>query len=271
MYPTSILFTNARDEQNILEWVVHHRNLGFDKIVIYDHKSVKPIKNILRKVPFVDVIRVDSDKILKEQHLRNACAYAKRQRFHWMLYLDADEFLILNNTDNVKKCLKQVGPMVDQIGVNWLMFGSNYKDLTNGGILENYIRSDGKLNQHIKSFLRIKYIALDDIKNYNPHVYMMKDMSKSYNIDGGRYTKDTPFFYETSKKFDQVGMFVAHYVYQSYDVYIGRKIARPRDGTGTFRNVIPKDEFHKCHNDLHNTYVFDKYNKKNHYEMKKYI
>ena len=37
------LFTNARDEPNIAEWVAHHLLLGFDRIHIFDHKSVTPI------------------------------------------------------------------------------------------------------------------------------------------------------------------------------------------------------------------------------------
>jgi len=39
----TILFTNARDESNILEWTVHHLNLGFDHIHIFDHISVVPM------------------------------------------------------------------------------------------------------------------------------------------------------------------------------------------------------------------------------------
>jgi hypothetical protein len=38
-----ILFTNARDEKNIKEWVAHHLLLGFDLIYIFDHKSIKPL------------------------------------------------------------------------------------------------------------------------------------------------------------------------------------------------------------------------------------
>lgn len=35
-----LLCTNARDEENILEWVVHHINLKFSHIHIIDHKSI---------------------------------------------------------------------------------------------------------------------------------------------------------------------------------------------------------------------------------------
>ena len=42
-----ILFTNARDEPNIAEWVAHHLLLGFDKVIIFDHLSKVPIKTTI--------------------------------------------------------------------------------------------------------------------------------------------------------------------------------------------------------------------------------
>ena len=39
-----ILFTNARDELKLKEWVAHHLLLGFDFIYIFDHKSKIPLK-----------------------------------------------------------------------------------------------------------------------------------------------------------------------------------------------------------------------------------
>ena len=42
-----VLFTNARDEPNIAEWIAHHLLLGFDKIIVFDHLSKVPISNKL--------------------------------------------------------------------------------------------------------------------------------------------------------------------------------------------------------------------------------
>ena len=41
-----VLFTNARDEKNIKEWASHHLLIGFDKIIIFDHKSITPLKDV---------------------------------------------------------------------------------------------------------------------------------------------------------------------------------------------------------------------------------
>ena len=43
------LFTNARDEKNIKEWAAHHLLIGFNKIIIFDHKSIVPLKDVFKK------------------------------------------------------------------------------------------------------------------------------------------------------------------------------------------------------------------------------
>ena len=42
------LFCNARDEKNIKEWAAHHLLVGFDIIIIFDHKSIVPLTDIFR-------------------------------------------------------------------------------------------------------------------------------------------------------------------------------------------------------------------------------
>ena len=66
------LFTNARDEDNILEWVVHHIGLGFDHIYIIDHLSEIPLKTVLQKLPSerVTTVRVD-EPIINKNLFRN--------------------------------------------------------------------------------------------------------------------------------------------------------------------------------------------------------
>ncbi len=40
------LFCNARDEKNIKEWAAHHLLIGFDVIVLIDHNSKIPLKEV---------------------------------------------------------------------------------------------------------------------------------------------------------------------------------------------------------------------------------
>ena len=54
------LFCNARNEKNIKEWAAHHLLIGFDKIIIFDHKSDIPLKDVFNKFDKrVSTIRVN--------------------------------------------------------------------------------------------------------------------------------------------------------------------------------------------------------------------
>ena len=101
-----ILFTNARDEKHIKEWVAHHLNLGFDFVYIFDHKSLEPISNQLKPNPKLKISRIDYNvKNLKESLMMKAKDYSVKNAYDWMLYLDADEFLILNDYNSVYELL----------------------------------------------------------------------------------------------------------------------------------------------------------------------
>ena len=84
----TIIFTNARDENNILEWTIHHKNLGFNHVYIFDHISIVPITEVLYGLDNVTVHRVIEDFVPKTQLMLTASIIAKSGNYDWMLYLD---------------------------------------------------------------------------------------------------------------------------------------------------------------------------------------
>jgi hypothetical protein len=66
----------------------------------------------------------------------DAAQYAKTHKYDFMMYLDADEFLILNEDTHVDSFLSKY-PEAAQIGLNWLMFGSNFHEHSQGSILKS--------------------------------------------------------------------------------------------------------------------------------------
>jgi hypothetical protein len=261
----NILFTNARNEDNILEWIIHHLNIGFTHIHIIDHKSEKPIYDIVQSIQLdnVTVERIDSD-IIKTNLMWKVHAYALKENYDWLLYLDADEFLVLNNDSTLESFLQNYEKF-DQIGINWLMFGSNnHHDIPNGTILESYTKSDEHLHTHIKAFLHVRHQNARNILSIpNPHVYILNDMSTSIGVDFNQLDSNQPWFYNINKNYDEVPAYIAHYVFQSYNTFIARKINLPRDDTGTFRTLISEEEFHNISNTIINTTVRDRYDEIN--------
>lgn len=259
----TILFTNARNENNMLEWTLHHLQLGFNHIYIVDHLSDKPLSAVLKKVPNVTVMRNNQNVIEKGDLMRNAVQYAQKNKYDWMLYLDADEFLCLHKYNDAKlypvdAFLSAYNDKADQIGLNWLQFGSNFHEKTPAGtILENYTKSEKALDRHVKSFLRCScYVSV-----CTPHAYQTTDMSRSLSTNLSTLDEESPYWFHNDTPVDDLSAFVAHYIYQSKETFIQRKIKLPRDDApGVYREMI---DVHQFYNDMDNFSVRDKYNDAN--------
>ena len=242
------LFCNARDEKNIKEWCAHHILIGFDIIIIFDHKSVTPLTEVFSNFDKrVSIIRVElPDGNIKSRLMNWAPKIAKKIDLDWFIYLDADEFLILNNRFKGVKHFLNTYSYGDSIGINWLMFGSNYLiEDPSGTILESYNRSCNNLDRHVKSFVRPNEV----INSNNPHYYNIINKSKSIGL-GFNVLSNPQCFSELNIPFYKSPAYIAHYVYQSEESYLKRKINLIGDD-GRKRGNMGK-EIHNYYNDTIN-------------------
>jgi hypothetical protein len=251
------LFTNIRDEKHIREWAIHHLLLGVCRIIIFDHKSKTPIKEDLEKISKrITVVNASTIHNNVKLRLMNvASIIAKKNKFDWMIYLDADEFIILNKPYvYIPQLLHAYGPKAHSLAINWVMFGSNFlKKDPNGLILENYARCDETLNAHVKSFVRPREI----IRATNPHYYNIKNKNKYYTLNRS-ILRPEYCFNDCKLHYTAVPAYIAHYVNQSEETYMSRK-SLPRDDTGTNRELVTFSELHKEYNNSINNYPNEKY------------
>jgi hypothetical protein len=262
------LFTNARDEKHIREWAAHHLLIGFSKIIIFDHKSTTPLKEVFRnfdrRVSIINLSYLEG--AIKMLLMNKAAKLAAILKMDWMIYLDADEFIILNKRFIGIKHLLSVYNHADSLGLNWLMFGSNNLEKDPDGlILENYTKSDTSLNQHLKSFTRPNKI----INAFNPHYYNIKDKLMYFTVDNQKLQQ----VYHSCKpniSYLNAPAYIAHYVNQSEETYVKRKVNLPRDDTGQKRPQENIKEIHNQYNSIENTYPKNKYANKVKKFLKKY-
>jgi hypothetical protein len=253
---SSILFTNARDEPNIAEWVAHHLLLGFDKIVVFDHLSNVPISSLIKNNfdNRLNIIKVDSVGAVKLNLMKNALDIANKGNYSWMLYLDADEFLNLNGFSNIKVYL-DLFKEADSIGINWLMFGtSGHKNQPKGLITENFVRSELRLNSHVKSFARPSTIA----NIINPHYYVMVNPLRCFSGNGTRM-KMGPFNNQPLP-FIKARAYIAHYYTQSEEEHMRRKSRMLDDGSVNKSADFP--EVHRVYNNYANNQLQNKYSER---------
>jgi len=248
----TILFTNARDEKNMKEWVTHHLLLRFDIIYIFDHKSKIPLKNEFHNFSKRVIIeRIEMNNPVKLPLMTRAVKIAKRLGVDWMLYLDADEFLVLNHFMGVRHLLRNYN-FAHSLGINWLMFGSSYhKKDPSGLLIENYTKSVQTIDQHVKTFVRPEYVT----SVTNPHYFNVIFPNKMFSINM-KNMANTPFNVWPID-YKDAPAFIAHYVHQSEESYINRKLKLPMDSHSSFRGI--DQHMHKHYNDVDNFLVRNKY------------
>ena len=250
----TILFTNARNELHMKEWCAHHLLLGFDYICIFDHKSTIPLhyefKNFNKRV---SIIRCEWANPVKLQLMNQSVKIAKQLNIDWMLYLDADEFLVLNTFQNINHMLT-LFKNADSLAINWLMFGTNnHKKEPTGTIIENYTKSELLLNKHVKSFVRPSQVTSIINAHFFNIINPLLRVSMQYNI----MNKIHPEFNNCPIEYTKANAYIAHYLYQSEETYINRKLKLPADDSTKHRN---KDEnIHNRYNDIDNMNLVNKY------------
>lgn len=255
-----LLFCNARDEKHIKEWAAHHLLIGFTHIIIFDHNSKVPLshvfKNFDKRVAIVRYNTPPSKNNVKMELMNSALSLAKQMNVDWFIYLDADEFIILNNNLIGIKDLLNKYFFADLLALNWLMFGSNnLKTDPDGLILDNYTKSDLMLDQHVKSFVR----PFQATHAGNPHFYHIKNKSRMYALNT---TLSKPYTFNTKTvEYFNAPAFIAHYVNQSEESYTNRKLNLPRDDSGDNRNKIDTETIHAMYNSIENTFPKLKYAK----------
>jgi hypothetical protein len=270
-----VLFVNARDEPNMKEWVAHHLLIGFDYIFICDHKSKIPLQgqfnNFNKNGDRVFVTRSELNGPIKELFITRAVETAKKFNANWMLYLDADEFFVINTDkiNNVKELLKMY-PNADSVSFNWLMFGSNgHIKEPEGLIIDNYTKSQLKLCDHIKTFIRPSQFLKP-----NPHRCDIKTPSRMFHGNKTQLITRKEILHNNSVLFDNPIeyynsiAYIAHYYVQSTESWIRRKLTLPRDDNGQIRpqnqtilntEIIGVYDMHNDLNDVENVDVKNKY------------
>jgi hypothetical protein len=250
------IFTNARDEPNIAEWIAHHLLLGFDKVFVFDHLSKEPIQskintNFNGKLVIHRVTMTDNVKLLLMQEAVNI---SNKHNVSWMLYLDADEFLLLNKLTNIKHFLTMFKE-ADAIGINWLMFGSNgHVSQPNGLLTNNFTKSDIRLNPHVKSFVRPSIVKSVP----NPHFYNIVNPNRYFTMNGAKMAMNP--FNPRPLPFIKTIAYIAHYYVQSEDEYLRRKGRALDDGSSNKTGLI--DTIHTVHNEIINKQLQVKYAQK---------
>jgi hypothetical protein len=157
----SIITANVRDDNDYLdEWITYHLAIGFEKIIIYDHRSAIPVVNTWGDK--IVVIRLDRDSLFKPEFIHNDTL--KNFKSYWMAHIDVDEFIVLFHHKDINEFLK----MYEQwgaVGFCWSMYGGNgHRTKPPGLVKDNYLWHTPDENpMWVKSIINTQYcVRIDD-------------------------------------------------------------------------------------------------------------
>lgn len=230
----------------ILEWISHHKFMGFTDFVIADNNSDDGTTEILSALDRAGVVKHipfltsagQAPQMLAYRHLLDEHLSA----YDWVAFIDADEFIKLR----VRSILDLVKSMPDEAGgiiLNWSNFGSSgHISKTPGMVIERFrchAKIDFQVNKHFKSIIRPKSASVGD----NPHTFRLNSGLVYYR--GLKRSNIKPD--GTATLTDNVSWedgCVNHYIVKSREEFFFKK--RPR-GRGTISELRPASFF-----DYHN-------------------
>ena len=263
-----IVSTNARDENNIIEWILYHLLLGFDKIVIIDHKSIIPISQLIQHYEWrkrVHIIRREDEGPVKMKFLNEIIIpYMMNNCKKYFIHLDADEYIYIN-TNYIGTFLSKYN--TDILVMHWLMFGNNNNTINNHPykcLIPTFTKSDEKLHSHFKCFIKIRknapftftspHTIKYNVKIDTIYTNVMNNKCSRKNLDGINFNELVNELYIDSD-INIVPGYINHYYIQGSDDYINRKVNRLRDDISAAREY--DENILKMYNNINNNNIIN--------------
>ncbi len=141
----TVLFTSTKNDRSILEWTIHHLTLGFDHIHVFQ----TTLSTVLDSLVEADN-RVTIHQETPHEQLHDI---AQTLGADWMLYLDSDEFLVLNNSFKISHFLRPYAAY-EKVGLNLLMFRSGEEGEET--LIGSCTSCNSWLSNAVKTFVNLK-------------------------------------------------------------------------------------------------------------------
>jgi hypothetical protein len=246
------LLASARNEgPYLLEWIAHHRSIGFDHIFLYSNDNTDGSDELLRllaQAGYVTWINQEIGPNILPQFRAYAHALSVLPEildYRWTALLDIDEFFCFD-VDKFASArdflLWQERAGAEAIASPWLIFASKPSDnWYDEPCIERFPLREKTVNHHVKSMFRSNLFW--NANCHHPNAILRQDfifLSETGERHIGKSPENTPAL---ARNPQAINAFVAHYIFRSAPEALA-KIARGRgDGVRTagqpiFENMV---------------------------------
>lgn len=127
----TVVTTMKNEGAFLLEWVAHHKALGFDHILICTNDCSDPTTRMVLRLEAMGLARHHATKpwaatSIQRSALKQARRHAEVAEADWIYVCDADEFLVVKTGDGTARALTVAASSeAEVITVPWRIFGSS--------------------------------------------------------------------------------------------------------------------------------------------------
>ncbi len=125
----TVITTMKNEGAFLLEWVAHHKALGFDHLLICTNDCADPTSRMVLRLQEIGLARHHATKpwaatSIQRSALKQARRYAEVTQADWLYVCDADEFLVVKVGDGTARALVAAARAdAEAISVPWRVFG----------------------------------------------------------------------------------------------------------------------------------------------------
>ncbi|SHN66955.1 glycosyltransferase family 2 protein [Desulfovibrio litoralis] len=143
------------EDKFLKEWLAYHSSIGVEHFYLYDNESTIPVDTWLPK--FADTSKVTilrASGAVMQLPAYNHCLTNFGSKFQWLGFIDADEYLLPHETDDLRTFLAEFEPH-GGLGIHWRMFGSSgHEKRPEQPIIKAYTKAFINPDSHIKSIVQ---------------------------------------------------------------------------------------------------------------------
>lgn len=187
MVSLSVLAIAKNENDYIKEFVDFYLLNGVDHFYLYDNDSDVPLSETL--CDYLNVCTIHKISGVRKQFAAyNHFLSHHKNETEWVAVFDIDEFVYTKKHETFRDFVLDIGKGVDCIGLNWVIFGNGKHTLKpeKGGIVDNYVYSQGVQHKNVKCITRTSAIKKFD----HPHYPRLKWFKKYVNAKGNKMSGD---------------------------------------------------------------------------------